>query len=682
MKLINSILAFAYKRVSFVERFFYSIRDWVWEYPNMFEKEHPYRVRLEKIYSSTIPYSHFLLSIALIFALVVPLFVARLPRILGSSEKVLIEGVATGIDDLGLPQKITKINPIIASNNQLEKDIVNLIYEPLLKYTYQTSVDGRNIGTIKSVLAQSILTLRPGANYEITIKNNVVWHDHLQNLSEKKLTTDDVIATFDLIKSLDENSSIYTKTLRQMQWRKLDEYTFRICTIPSTASVETCYNDNNETQADDLGYPIFSNFLELIGFNILPKHKISDINAINVNSTEPELYRSPIGTGKFKMEEVSVSYTRLKFFNDYHIAFSTRSIDEIKFVYYKTIESAFEALLNGEIHSIATSSTVYRDRAKPYKQIIEHLSPVLYKQFFGLYFNLRTNPSTNETIAPSFLADIKVRQAISAAINRTNIISIGLNGMGAETFGPIPNISFFYNKDAGWKTYGSLDSAKLLDETGWTLKSGNKFRTNESGEVMRFSLYFVESLDRRAVAEMIKGDLAKIGIDVLVDRRQQPGQDTDGPEFWTLEDLNNSKLLPGLFDVILYGMNTFVDPDRYELYHSSQIQFPGLNIAGYKSIEETVAKKEGRQANESSLINISKVDDRLEKARSFDPEKDIPARQERYFEVQRILANEVPVVYLYHPQFIYLNNRIVKNVDLTGVESIEDRFLNFEKWEI
>lgn len=682
MKFINSILVLTYKRVTFIERFLYAVRDWMWSYPDVFAKDHPYRIRFEKIYASTIPYSHFLFSFTLVFILSLPLFFTRLPRILGVSDQVLIEGVATGVDDLGLPQKITKVNPIITSNNQLEKDIVNLIYEPLLKYTYQSSIDGRNVGAIKGVLAKNILTLRAGANYEITIKDNVFWHDHIPNISERRLTTDDVIATFDLIKSLDENSSIYTKTLRQMQWKKIDEYTFRICTIPAIASVEICYNDNNESVQDDLGYPIFSNFLELIGFNILPKHKIGDINAINVNSTDPELFRSPIGTGKFKMEQVSPSFTRLKFFNNYHEILDDRTIDEIKFVYYKTTDDAFEALLNGEIHSLATTSTVFRDKAKPYNQIVEHLSQVLYKQFFGLYFNLRTNPSTNKPIAPQFLLDMRVRQAISSAINRNNIISVGLNGMGAEAFGPIPNISYFYNKDAGWKTYGSLDAGKLLDEAGWTLKPGYKFRTNDSGEVMRFSLYFVESVDRRAVAEIIKEDLAKIGIDVLIDRRQQPGQGTDDPEFWTLDELNNSMLLPGLFDVILYGMNTFVDPDRYELYHSSQIQFPGLNIAGYKSSEQTVAKKGERQANESSLVSVSKVDDRLEKARSFDPEKDIEARQEKYFEVQRILAHEVPVVYLYHPQFLYLHNRTLKNVDLTGAESIEDRFLNLEKWEL
>jgi ABC-type transport system substrate-binding protein len=489
MKLLNSILSFLYKRISGIEAFFYNIRNLFWSYPDIFSKENDVRIKFEKYYSTTVPYSHFVFGILIVVTLSVPLFITRLPRVIGSSSTTLIEGVATGVGEGGLPQKITKVNPIIPSNNQLEKDIVNLVFEPLLQYTYVSSTGGQNVGGIKRILADNILTLRPGANYEISLKSGVFWHDHIPNGDIRTLTSDDVIATFDLIKSLDENSSIYTRTLRQMQWVKLDELTFRICTIPQIASTEICFNDNfSESTSDDLGYPIFSNFLELVSFNILPAHKISDINAQNVNSAEPSLYRSPIGTGKFKLDEVTSSFVKLSHFEYFNNKPAKSQINNIKFVYYKSTDAAFEALLNGEVHSIATASTIFRDRAKPYNQIIEHLSPVLYKQFWGLYFNLRKNPSNSEPIAPQFLSEIKVRQAISVGVNRANLISVGLNGMGSETFGPIPNISYFYNANAGWKTFGVQDSNKLLDEAGWTFKPGNKFRTNEAGEVMRFSM--------------------------------------------------------------------------------------------------------------------------------------------------------------------------------------------------
>src|SRR5690606_20375939 len=114
--------------------------------------------------------------------------------------------------------------------------------------------------------------------------------------------------------------------------------------------------------------------------------------------------------------------------------------------------------------------------------------------------------------------------------------------------------------------FNKQEAERLLDDAGWTLKPGAVFRTNDSGELMQFTLYYVENPDRKSVAEQIKNNLKSIGIDVKI---TQP----DSNQAWTLKELNNQVLSPRLFDVLLYGMNTFVDPDRYELYHSSQINY-------------------------------------------------------------------------------------------------------------
>ncbi|MBE0573707.1 hypothetical protein IH575_02270, partial [Candidatus Dojkabacteria bacterium] len=123
-------------------------------------------------------------------------------------------------------------------------------------------------------------------------------------------------------------------------------------------------------------------------------------------------------------------------------------------------------------------------------------------------------------------------------------------------------------------------------------------------------------------------------------------------------------------------MNTFIDPDRYELFHSSQSVDPGLNIASYIGSAETI------QVKESQLERLPRIDRLLEVTRTFDPLQAKSERLRNYLDIQTLIAEDAPVVFLYHPQFIYYANTNVSHVDLSNVASVEDRFRNIENWEI
>ena len=670
------LLLLPLKLISRIERVFYKIRDAFWTYPEIFSLEKSYNKKIIKSYQSAVPYSHFFVAFLFFLSLTFFLLNPNFRNIIGTSKKVMFEAVVMGVNSDGLAQKINKINPILPSNVQLEKDLVNLLYEPLIKYTFVKGSEGLYGGGVQTILAEDIITILPGANYEFTVKKGIEWHDSTDN-NKHYLTADDVIATFELYSSLDENiaSNIYTKTLKQLQWAKIDDYTIKICTKPNIRTDNVCDNDK------DASYPIFSNFLELISFKILPKKYASEISSSNIDSSAPLLYRKPIGTGLFKINEVDPSSITLSV-NEKHRKYSEKmDIHFIQFIYYKTLEDAVSALQNAEVHSLATTSIKYKDRLEEYKQIKTYVSNVLYNQFWALYFNLRTKPD-GSSIAPEFLQDVRVRQAISSAIDRENIVSETLRNTGSEAIGPIPKISFFFNKEAGWFDYNILRANRILDKTDWKFRNGDKFRTNKKGEVLSFSLFFVNSFDRKEVAKAIKNDLAKIGVDVKINKSDQINKKAIDKSFeeWTLQEINDQVLSPGLFDVIIYGMQTFIDPDRYELYHSSQTRYPGLNISGYESSEKTVDKREERKEGESSVIQVPKVDRFLDLARSFNPETGREARKDRYFSIQEIIAKDVPAAFLYHPQYLYFCNKALSNIILSG-NSIEDRFVNIQDWK-
>lgn len=740
----------------YIENIGYRIVNAMWVYPDLFLRDSTQRRYVLTSYRNWLPYSHFTSAAGLFAVFFYIFFVGGMPRVFSSNSNRLVEGVVMGLTQEGNVQRLNGVNPLLPSNIQLEKDLVNLLYEPLVKYNFRDTNEGA-IGGVEFVLAEDIITIKPGSDYIFKIRKGVTWHDSKGSEGSsgyRGLTADDVISTFNIISILDDtqgasgNANAYTKALKQLQWEKVDDFTVRVCTRTEDSENVTC-DDRRDN-------PIFSNFLELISFKIIPAHLSHDITAVNANSSEPSLYRTPVGTGLFKIKNIGshgitvtlydkhysvqdeyvekqvvqgvrayveenmleskfetlgngTVLTEFSIFDktysavknsegeyatpvkfgddlqklDFDLVVSNNSqyVKEISFLYFGSLDKAVGALKNGEVHSLASTSVEYLEELEEYTHIQLDKSPVQYTQFWGMYFNLRKTPDGN-AIANKAILDKRVRQAISAAIDRTKLIEDAMEGVGAEAVGPIPHIAYYFNKDAGWFRKGSADPNKLLADAGWVYSSGEKIRKNAEGEKLSISLYYADSHDRRSLAESLKKSLEEYGVELIIDRQDHPLNQSSSATGWGLSDLNDQVLAPRLFDIILYGMNTFIDPDRYELYHSSQSNHPGLNLSGYASEEQTVEQNTDRQEGESSVIRVPKVDRFLELAKSFDPDKNRADRKDRYFVVQDILADEVPVAYLFHPQFLYYTNRTVQQISFKNVLSLETRFSSVGEWKL
>ena len=257
---------------------------------------------------------------------------------------------------------------------------------------------------------------------------------------------------------------------------------------------------------------------------------------------------------------------------------------------------------------------------------------------------------------PDYFRDKKVRQAVSSAINRELILE-SLLGFGEDAKGPIPPGSFAYTAQNIY-TYDIPKAQKLLTEAKWI--RGEDGIMSKGDQKLSFDLLVVDNTDRINVAESIKADLAVVGIEINIIK--QP-----------LQQLINESIHPKSFDTILYGVQTFNDPDRYELFHSSQIDHPGLNISSYTSAEEVLT------VVDQETVKVPEVDDVLDDGRKF---IDKDRRAKEYERFLAILADETPVVFLYYPQEIYIVNKRVKNIDFKNLSSIEDRFYNVTEWEI
>jgi peptide/nickel transport system substrate-binding protein len=223
----------------------------------------------------------------------------------------------------------------------------------------------------------------------------------------------------------------------------------------------------------------------------------------------------------------------------------------------------------------------------------------------------------------------QVRQALAHAIDRQRIVRDLLHGYGSVTESMFPPGHWARAEGLQTYAYDKNKAMQLLDQ------SGHRDPDGPQGPQMRFRLSYRTSEDAEAnqQAEIIQQMLREVGIDVQIQRS----------EFGTfMEDVRNGRFQ--MFSLRRAGIS---DPDFYHtIFHSSSLAPVGQN-RGY-------------------FIN-KRVDQLIEQGRST---FDRPKRKAAYDEIQKILADELPYLSLYHRD----NVAIMRN-NVDGFEMYPSGFL-------
>jgi len=594
------------------------MRNTFWRYPYLlFDKKGGIR-QLINSYKLIRPFSHIII-LSIFFVAIGITNYNRTDAFITLQKDTLIEGVIIG--DSGL----SRINPLLPTNNQFENDLTKLIYHGLIRVT--------SSGEVQGILAASWESSdKEGKVYTFHLRDDVYWHDG------KKFTADDVLATFNVLKALGSGNeagqpSKYSEVAQNLELERINDYTI---TIKSAVINPTFFED--------------------IDYGILPEHILSDVSISTFSWAYFNL--NPIGTGPFKFNGFKDNVISLIANGDYFL--EKPKIRHLKIELFETGDAAVNALKNGEIHTLADPSSAILKELENYKNLSIMHSNILYRRYLGLYFNLKKD-------GPETFKQKEIRQAISSAINRDEIIA-QLSTAGEEALGTIPKISWAYNKQAKRYQYKTKRAEKLLDANGWKLKeiSGRKVREKD-GTILRFELSYLDKYDRQIVAQSIKRNLELIGVIVNLDPRSS-------------SDLNEALIATRNFETVLYGVETPIDPDRIRLWHSKAIKNPGLNISSYITEEQGAVI-----GSDKEIERISLVDAALENGRSTLNEKQRMGSgglSIGYEKFQEILLEESPVVFLYHPVFSYASRNRVKGIDLSDMASPEDRYLSVLNWYI
>lgn len=540
-------------------------------------------------------------------------------------KHIIVIPVAGGTYIEGVVGYPTTINPLYDINRDVDGDLSQLIYSSL--YNYDAS--GQLVGDLASSTETS-----DNKTFVVTLKDNVYWH------SGETLTADDVVFTFNLI-----NNPDYRSPLRKNF---------------SSVSIEKISNNQVKFTLTS-AYAAFPN---LLTFGIMPQSVWGNIAPDSASLTDLNL--EPIGSGPYKFS--SLLKSKQGELKEYRLVANENYygnkpyIKNITFKFYPDETELIAALNDGSVQGIAYLPLDQKHALLAQNSL--NFNSLNSSQEDLIFFNATANKS---------LADLNVRQALALAIDKNSIVKNVYSDFYKVIDGPLPVSSFAYSNDISKYNFNPSAADEKLNSSNWTkINLGQNDLTTDSSEVkaiiafasstkenpigawrfqkdkkgnvtlLTMNLSAVDGSDSMTVAQEVKVYWDSIGVRTVINA-------VDPTEIANLVSSRS-------FETLVYSEILGGDPDIFAFWHSSQTGDKGLNIAGYKN---------------------DKVDKLLEEARAS---SDKTLRISDYAQVQKIITSELPAIFLYEQNYIYVQSKKLKGFNGTAIVSPSDRFAGISNW--
>ena len=337
------------------------------------------------------------------------------------------------------------INPILSKNRDIQY-IDKLIFDPLIDIDYNFKTQNK--------LAKEFSKINE-LIYIVKLRDDVYFNDG------EKLTSDDVLFTLNNLMK-DNINSIYKENVKDIkEIQKIDEYTFKIIL---------------KNKVDFFEY--------MMCIPILAKHSYND-NTLHSNTA------IPVGTGKFKIEEINddkIVLTRSNINNK-------SKIKKINLILKKNANDLYKALNKNEIDFFITDNINFEEQIG---SMGYNINEVQNREFDYLVLNNQS----------SLLKSNKVRKAINYLIDKNEIIYNVYNSKYYIASFPLDYGNYLYNEND--TQYDINKAREMLLNEGWTIKN-NKLIKN--GKFFRLKLLVDNQNEKRVqVANIIKEQLKEIGI--------------------------------------------------------------------------------------------------------------------------------------------------------------------------
>ncbi len=450
------------------------------------------------------------------------------------------------------------LNPVLASDSA-SFAVIDMIFNGLAKYDKDLNLVGD--------LASKWIISPDGKMITFYLKKGVKWQDGVE------FTAEDVKFTYE--KFVDPKIKTAYSSMFQMvdKVEIIDKYKFKVF-----------YKEP------------FAPALETWGISILPKHLLSgkDFNTAEFN-------RNPVGTGPYKFKKwITAQKVELVANKEYFEG--EPYIQNHTFMIIPDESAQFMNLQAGNIDFMGLTPDLYFTKAAT-KELEQSFNKYNYPSFSYTYIGY------NET-NPLFTSK-NVRQALSYAINKDEIIKGVRRGLAMPITGPFIPGSWAYNTKVKSYDYDPEKAKKMLEKEGWKQeKDGFLYK---DGKKFSFTLMTNQGVNERMqIATIVQQQFAKLGIEVNI---RVIAWNVFIPEY-----IDKKK-----FEAVVMGWQLSRDPDCYDIWHSSKTKEGEFNFISYKNPE---------------------VDKLLVRGRTtYDKSK----RRAIYHEIHKLIAEDCPYTFLYTP---------------------------------
>jgi len=511
-----------------------------------------------------------------------------------------VSPVSGGTYSEALIGRFGRLNPVLDLNNQADRDVDRLIFSSLFRFDDR----GQPFGD----LAESWGISQDGKVYNFSIRPDAEWHDGAP------VSSDDVIFTIDLLRS---DELPIPEDIREF-WKQVEAVTL-----------------DDKTLQFRIPEP-YAPFLDHLTFGILPKHLLEGLSPAELIDAEFNL--KPVGSGPFQFdslmsEQGEITGVGLASFDSY---FGEKPfLDQVVFRYYPDPQAAIAAYREGDVMGISQTSAELLPEVLKTESLNLHTGRL--PQLSLVYFNL-DNPEL------PFFQDATLRRALLMGLNRQWMIDHLLDSQAIIADGPIFPGSWASYEDVERIVYDPERALDTIKEAGYTVPAGGGSVRQKDGVPFAFELAHPATPTHTALAEAIRSDWAKLGIEVKL----KPV---------TYEELLKDYLEPRTYQAALVDLNMArsPDPDPYPFWDQAQIT-EGQNYAQWND----------RQASEY-----------LERARVT---TDIAERAKAYRNFQVRYTTEMPALPLYYPVYSYAVDQQVQGVSMGPLYDLSDRLNNVAKW--
>ncbi len=356
---------------------------------------------------------------------------------------------------------------------------------------------------------------------------------------------------------------------------------------------------------------------------------------------------SPIYTGPYRLKEWkrgdtltierNPTYWKNKLPEDRLIRWKKEQpyLDAITWVLYRDTGAVVKDLQNGVIDvdlDVEPATWVQADTNSDEFKARMVRAEIVYPGYTYIGWNL-TNP---------LFKDPQVRRALAMLIPREEIIKNVYQGLAIPTNGPFYRFGPGYDESIEAIPYDPAQARRLLTRAGWLDRDGDGVLEKEiDGQMVPFKFRYAIHNARdyhQKVADIIKERIEQAKIQVTIIKSD-----------WTIyADTIRDKN----FDATRFATTAPLEPDPFQIWHSSQIENKGDNFFSYSN---------------------PRVDELCVQIReTMDPEK----RWALAAEIHKIIATDQPVCFLECFKEPYFIDRRLRGIKLYASQYPHD----FTEW--